>query len=472
MIKRIYYLSAVLLLVMVFSCKKDHHKSKDYVYHKVIPAEFPQLNIPGFTFPEDSLVINKWVRSSEVNKIHLHGWGIWTGLTTETDQYIPGDKRPLRVFETWLTPEEMIDSIKGDPVQRSNRANLKTPNQFGHFALNQETINDSIHESVSYSPAAASFAINNKIFMATTLLGYSQAGKTEVPFFPSNAITIKPVFKVLAASTGATSFNISAWHGPVNDTVAYPEQDWLTFVTVDTSKGAKSEGNTYSVDDFIHYKLNDEDADYFNKEFTENTGNEFNAQPGDYVILMAMHVGTREITNWTWQTFWWDSKPDNPPLPSSKEIADARPDELKGAARNYAMAVAYYMINPDEPYNGVDIKGEPNYAYNPYLEAGFGPDVFDESLSYINTVQGEKIDTYAGVRTNCMSCHRMASVDPASGLNLGNPADNSKTPYVGNSYISRNDTIFQNQLKLDFAWSIQGNVDTTGLKAYLNKLDK
>jgi len=465
--KSIYYAIAALLLSFSFSCKKKQH-SNDFSYHKVIPAEFPQLNIPGFNFPEDSLVINKWVRTSEVHKIHLHGWGIWTGLTSKTNQYIPGDDRPLRVFETWLTPEEMIDSIKNIPIKRSNRSNLKTPNQFGHMALNQESINDSIHESVAYSPGAASFAINNKIFMATTLLEYAKEGKKEVPFFPLNAITIKPVFKVLPASTGKTSFNISAWHGPVNDTIAYPEQDWLTFVTVDTSEGAKTAGNTFAVNDFIHYKLNDEDAYYFNKEFTENTGNAFNAQPGDYVILMAMHVGTREITNWTWQTFWWDSKPNNPPLPSSKAIADARPSALKGAARNYAMAQAYYMINPDEPYEGTDVKGEPNYAYNPYLEAGFPPSFFNKSMSQIHTVGGKEIPTYSGVRTNCMSCHRMATVSPDS-LDTNN---NSITPYVGNSYISRTDSLFKGQLLLDFAWSIQSNVDTTGVKAYLAKSKK
>ena len=61
-----------------------------------------------------------------------------------------------------------------------------------------------------------------------------------------------------------------------------------------------------------------------------------------------MHVGTREITNWIWQTFWWDKNPNNPPAPSSKAIADSRPKELKGAARNYAMAAAYYMVNNNE----------------------------------------------------------------------------------------------------------------------------
>lgn len=160
-----------------------------------------------------------------------------------------------------------------------------------------------------------------------------------------------------------------------------------------------------------------------------------------------MHVGTREITNWTWQAFWWDFKANNPPLPSSKEITDLRPSELKGAARNYSMAVAYYMVNPNEPYTGTNITGEPNYTYNPYLEAGFGPGTFNDSINYINTPNGKKIKTYVGVRSNCMSCHRMASVNP----NALNTANTSVTPYVGNSFVSRNDTLFKDQLLLDFA---------------------
>ena len=465
--KKIYVLASALLVSFFFSCNND--KKEAFTYHKVVPAEFPELEIPGFNFPEDSLVVNKWIRTSNTQKVYQHGWGIWTGLTAETNQYIPGDTRPLRVFETWLTPDEIVDSIKKLPVKRSNRANLKMPNQLGHFVSNQETVNDSIHESVSYSPGAASFVINNKIFMATTLLKYAKKeNRKEVPFFPANAITIKPVFKVLAASGGKTKFNISAWSGPTDQLIGYPEQDWGSFVTVDIAEDAKTEGTTFSVDDFIHYKLNNEDAFYFNKEFTENSGNKFNAQPGDYVILVGMHVGTREITNWTWQTFWWDTKANNPPLPSSKEIADLRPSELKGAARNYSMAVAYYMVNPNEPYTGTNITGEPNYAYNPYLEAGFGPGTFNDAISYINTPDGKKIKTYVAVKTNCMSCHRMASINPAA----LNTANTSVTPYVGNSFVSRNDTLFKDQLLLDFAWSIQGNLDTLGIKSYLANLKK
>jgi hypothetical protein len=478
MTKQMYYLSTMLLFTCLSSCNQEkkesgNHDAEKFTYHDVIPADFPSVDVEGFNFPEDSTTINRWIRTSKQDSIYTHGWGIWTGLTSLTDQKVEGDTTPLRTFETWLTPEEMIDEIKdgsGDYKSdiRSNRANLKKPNQFNHIVSNQQTINDSIHESVAYSPAAAKFAIDNKIFMATTLYDYAKKqNRDEIPFFPNDAITIKPVFKLLQTSGGETLFNIAAWHGPTDELEAYPEQDWESFVTVDITNSSEPGGSTFHVDDFIHYKLNEEDAHYFNKEFTENEGNTFNAKPGDIAILVGMHVGTREITNWTWQTFWWESNPDNPPAPSSKAIADMRPEALKGAARHYAMAVGYYMVNPKEPFEGDMVTGSPNYAYNPYLEAGFGPGVFNDSISFVSdSSTKEKIPTYAGVRTNCMSCHRMATVNPDSVFTK----HSSKTPYVGNAYISRADSLFDGQLLLDFAWSIQGNIDTTGMKAYFQKV--
>lgn len=468
--KNIIY-PALGLLLFVTACSGDgNNGNNEFIYDRVTPVEFPDsVPIAGFHFPQDSLTLNRWISQTKDDSIYLHGWGIWTGITSFTAEKTIGDSTPLRVYETWLTPEDMIDSIKGIPVKRSNRANLKIPHQLTHFgsALTiQQSINDSIHESVSYSPAAAGFAIEQKIFMATALRAFATQQRTEIPFFPNNSITIKPVFKLLPATSGQERFSIATWHGPIDSLASYKEKDWGTYVNVDITNSSKPDSNTYHLNDFIHYTLNAEDAYYFNKQFTENSGNKWNAKAGDVVILVAMHVGTREITNWTWQSFWWAPDADNPPAPSSKVIAALRPSALKGAARHYAMTVAYYMVNPKEPYAGTNVTGKPNYAFNPYLEARFGPDIFNDSISYIATGKGEKVYSYAGVRTNCMSCHRMASANPDSLFNI----HNSNTPYVGNSYVSVKDSLFKNQLLLDFAWSVQGNIDTTGWGAYMAAL--
>ncbi|HMU04266.1 MAG TPA: hypothetical protein PJ990_11605, partial [Saprospiraceae bacterium] len=104
--------------------------------------------------------------------------------------------------------------------------------------------------------------------------------------------------------------------------------------------------------------------------------------------------------------------------------------------------------------------GDTVIGFNPYLEAGFGPNVFTGSNSFV-VKNGTKIMTNAGVRTNCMSCHAYAAYD------VYNPSNG--TPYSGDAYVDLSDTIFNGKLKLDFAWSVQGNVETTGMAAFLAK---
>lgn len=473
-------LMLLLATLCLYSCKSEEGKQTPeitsvedtFTFDEVTPVDFPKLDIPGFHFPEDSTVINSWIYNDDMDTIYAHGWGIWTGLTTPTPQSFDGQQ--MLVYETWLTPNEMIKSILGQPINRSNRANLKMPKQFTHFQATP--INDKISESVSYSPAAANHAIKNKLFLATTLYDYAQAGRKGIPDFPNDAITIKPVFKLLAKSNGNPQ-SIETWHGTIDSLSAFGESQWHSCVYVDTTNQSNGTGEqlmfpdspnppaptastTYNINDFIHYKLNAEDAYYFNKEFSQN------AQAGDYAILVGMHVTTKENKRWTWETFWWAPNADNPPAPSSKAIADQRPLKyMTSAAAHYAMAPAYYMVNPQEPYSGENVTGTPNYAFNPYLEAGFGPNVFDKSISYVDVAGGDKVDTYVGVRTNCMSCHAMATVDPQK----LDSSSTSNTPYVGNSYVSLSDPIFKGQLTLDFAWSIQGNIDTTGFKAHVGK---
>ena len=376
----------------------------------VVPAPFPDPGIPGFKFPEAAAVIDGWAKDGKNAEIYNHGWGIWAGLTTPTKQVPPGGTEPLLVYETWQTPAEIIAAINNDQklalAARSNRVNLSRPRQFVHalengdtkFALKTITAakpgntnsgsansgnakpantnsgakpgpaaaptpDTNIVVSVNYSPAAAKYATDNKIFLYDTLKGYADGGKTEIPAFPSDAITLKPTFKVIQKSALGPNglYVMASWHGPDEPSPAaagYPEENWNSCIYVDINNKGKGDGSqdqtcskptpatTYNLSDFISYTLNKEDADYYNQEFglTEDSGNA--AQAGDSAILVAMHVATRETVKWTWQSYYWAANPADPKVPSSAEIAKARPSQITGAAAHYAMTVAYAMVFP------------------------------------------------------------------------------------------------------------------------------
>src|SRR5204863_3687850 len=121
----------------------------------------------------------------------------------------------------------------------------------------------------------------------------------------------------------------------------------------------RTHATTYPLASLIHYRLTAADAAALNDESPANR-----ASAGDFALLVAMHVAGRETARWTWQTFWWTPAPDEPPAPSSAAIASSRPASLQGAARNYAMSLAYSMLSPDQPYVGGENRTPAVYAYN------------------------------------------------------------------------------------------------------------
>lgn len=166
------------------------------------------------------------------------------------------------------------------------------------------------------------------------------------------------------------------------------------------------------------------------------------AATGDYVVVAGMHVTSRETTRWTWQTFWWTADPDSPPLPSSSEIAGDRPDQLKGPPRHYGVVPGYSMVFPDQPNTGGANAGNSVYAFNPYLEAGFGPTALPASQP--GTYNGRPVANNVGVQTNCMSCHAQACY----------PTPNDTSLYTGDQYIDLSGPQFTGKLRIDFLWSI------------------
>ncbi|MFL6248863.1 MAG: hypothetical protein ACJ74H_22765, partial [Thermoanaerobaculia bacterium] len=154
-------------------------------------------------------------------------------------------------------------------------------------------------------------------------------------------------------------------------------------------------------------------------------------QAGDYAILVAMHVSSREIDNWTWQTFWYTPAPAS--MPSQPPAAQAAPSSIQAPWNHYASCTAYYMVTPPN-----DPKGQQSLCYNPYLETGLtGLDNADQTVT--NGV---------GIQTNCMTCHRAAVWNPA----------NDAPPYAIDFYLDPSNPIwFKGVTKTEFSWAMQGH---------------
>jgi hypothetical protein len=444
------------LFTLIYSCSDTSNTIK--------PAEFPtHLGIKDFNFPEDSNKIYTWLENQDTTSIVSHAWGIWAGLTEPTKQKYNG--QPLLVFETWMGVQELAAmSAQGQvssDVEKTNRTQLSIPKQFVHgrlFAGQKVDTNFTVLETVSYDPSAAHFATSNRLFNQSVLNGYTvKNGIGALPEFPNTSITTKPTYYAGVPSKNGL-IRVPVWVSP-NPAKAFKYTEWQQWVYADVNNNQEPnkklvpvttsnptqeqiKAATCNVNDFINYKIDRVGADYLNSHQDVGTTPSRQFIEGDYVLLVAMHVTTKEFKNWTWQTYFWCPDPSNPPSPSSKFEAGLRPKELKGAASHYAVSTAYAMVWPNQPVTGgSDDNARPILAFNPYLEGGFGPKVFSLPNKF-------RPDFVYGMQTNCMSCHALSTMTGKNG-------------YSTNQYIDMMDTsLFKNDVKLDFTWSIQGNINS------------
>ena len=474
----------LLLVITVIATQCNTNDVTEKENSKTItPVDLPSI-VPGFTFPEDSNKIYSWLNNSKFPNnydsvsVYNHAWGIWAGLTSKTNQTYAGDS--LLVFETWQGITEIREIIKEmnaagvakETLKKTGRSLLAKPNQFEHGfsvqgnkpkAMTVRNANDTIDTNaannpwvtVSYSPGAAKYAIKNKILDTSVLNTYKVAGGIgSIPPFPNTSLTIKPVY--IVGSKTDSLIMVPVWPGAPVPAKAFPSSDWPRCVYADVHNRQQPnkalvpaiqgqtnpdsiKAATCNLSDFINFKVDSTMAAYMNAADSTEDGSGF-AKAGSIAILVAMHVTSKEINNWTWQSFYWAPDPAQPFDPSSNLAASLKPSQLQGAAAHYALVTAYAMVLPNQPINGGTNAGTiAMLGYNPYLEAGF-------SQLPPNTPTNQ-----FGVQSNCMSCHALATPDNSLGYNT-------------DIYLSMNDAIYKNKVQLDFAWSIQGNLILDSIK--------
>lgn len=432
LVKRAFlYIGVMALLVQ---CKPNEDKG---VVKILEPQPFPTTY--GFPVAEATLIAytQDYKDPDNIEGIYTHAWQIWSGLTQETEIKTSNGHK-VRVFESWRTPGQ----IKAEEtLTEKNLFPLTVPHQLGHGATKD---NDSqLGGFVKYSPGAEKHVVQQGLFDQKVAKSLIASGASQIIGFPTNSIMIKPVF--LPVKLGDASKNtINVWQGPPanGEIKVWGPKVWPNSTITIVKDASEADGETkFAISDFINFKVDE--------TFTTGFAN---FKPGDYAVLVGMHVMTKETTRWTWQSFWWSQYPDKPHFPSSKLHASFKKNvKLDGAAKHYAMTVAYSMKEPTQPYiNGKNV-GESLYAYNPYLEASFGPKTAVNPNNRVllgenedGVYKGKSVKNNYGIQTTCMSCHIQARW----------PQDTQSLNYNGNRYVDFQQSYGKDTLQLDFLWSV------------------
>jgi hypothetical protein len=165
-------------------------------------------------------------------------------------------------------------------------------------------------------------------------------------------------------------------------------------------------------------------------------------EPGDYVVLVAMHIMTKEQEPWTFQSLWYHPDADK------CRYCQSRPTNLTDKTfQHYLLTTTYGTTQQvQDPNDHPNIYVPPNtqsgapiwpVAYNPYIElAASHP-----------------------ITTNCMNCHHRAGWPPARSLlprtstYLQETPPNPPNPNVVEVY-PWNASIFNGLLTLDAMWAV------------------
>lgn len=480
-------IAVLLTCVVLSSCSKEKEKETETEKSPVkisttgiVPVDIPTT---GFDYPGDRSQIQAWADTWQIDKITEHSWNIWAGMTTGSGQTYEGAELP--VWETWCgtidvfykicekktkPPRDFIQATQlSHNSEKANKSELRLVafNKYNPAMANFMAINHPGPKDLKYDyTERQGLASLNAAWPKGTPIADRKIQDT--PYSPgkATAIEIKPVMYVVKARQITT---VPLWLGPMESTVAktpiagndctgvvnssspnaakcHPDPaTWLTCVILDPNsaasipnpipateaqikaaeKGATPKCSTFlyaSLDTIYHTKMDGSEASDFNNV---QAGSGVKAEAGDFAVLTAMHINTKTIVNWTWQTMWWQPGDDTVnKFPGSKQ---GMTSNVKSYWRNYAMCTAY---NQTEGKSSEIIQ----VCFNPFLETSSQiPD---------------------GLQSNCMSCHGTAT---AGKMVNGNVSTLHYPKNYTKSIDFNNDPMFKDFTRTDFSWAIPSN---------------
>jgi len=388
---------------------------------------------PGFDYPADKATLEQYRQAGNLPALRKHSWMLFAGMTQEKPDGTPN-------WETWYRADEVFRP-PGPTPQGPRRIIMRfeTPNQFRHPGAGPQAPGESLMSFVLFNWEGYNHIRTNELFLRSKLDAINASfpasatwDTRKIPDFPERAMTIKPFWWPAA---GDAKTPLPVWDDeptrPIQE--GNPYTTWKRVVAVDgtmqnvpagTFTDIRFNGRLFShahvvgLDRFYAVKIDDAmlQGILSNPDsgilvtIQRVLGRDLRA--GDYLLYLGMHVTSKEIDDWTWQTFWWHDEPNDGPY------AADRPDAVKGVWRNYLMVNADDQVTPKEP------NGAPHISFNPWLEAGF-PN---------------------GPVSNCMSCHHRASY----------PGTISFLPVTRGLPDPANDPAFAaGRLQTDFMWSIR-----------------
>jgi hypothetical protein len=355
-----------------------------------------QNHIPNFPSRIDLRTINHPDNNRDWIKMRRHGWRLFLNLTTEASIL---RRRPLKapLWESWYAKCDLDLSPNCDQpvgghdtfVGTSPQIPKHPDDRFRQFS------------TVYYSPSAGNwilkFGLQNGSDLQSILskqLNDSTPSGRAVPSFPHDSIVVKEIWEGFTVAPGLPQLDEVRVYDPGDFSYddgthngLIPIVRWPSIMTIFNKNGIPDEtapckpGNYEKSDPvpiscFYNLKFSSTCAAVMEKKVAL-VGEVPQRTATCYLVLVGVHIATKEIPNWTWSTFWWTNKPSL--------MRQADPADIQ---RKIPPQYSHYVM--DTTFGAPLNTTRGRYVFNPYLE---GP-------------------TIGGANTNCFGCHQRAVYDP------------------------------------------------------------
>jgi hypothetical protein len=171
---------------------------------------------------------------------------------------------------------------------------------------------------------------------------------------------------------------------------------------------------------------------------------------GDVLILIALHVTSKQTPEWLWATYWWRG-PDQEHLSGTYwTCQDAqRPEAIAtaGVWKNYSMdATASFRLLKPKPESSAD------------SNCGTPPQLGDEQLpdragqEYLATYNPlVEADFSNGLKSSCVNCHAKATTSQSPDRTVPF-LDDTESPFVRS---------FEGHIRVDYSWAARRKLEWT-----------
>ena len=335
-----------------------------------------------------------------------HAWNLFSSVTADTHIDQPSNELKLPVWMTWWTLGETMGTKDEPLIFRPN--DEKSNTEFIRTKTGGGPISGVRFNNIAYSHIRDERLYAMERFVSLKAQFDTDGTPTEqrrISDFDRGAIATKSAWFLVAEKNSNVVYKneyekytlMPVWNGPDDTTneggPKYTPGRWKSKVLVDETGMDDNIGHrikdangierlVVSIKRFYRWEICSERMlSAVNKAIGDPNRQ---AKKGDQIVLVGLHIASKEIPDWIWTTVWWH--PDaflGEFRKSPSQFLNDRPPQVARDITwsNYLLDTAFDMETPRE------LDNSPNACFNPWLEANV-PD---------------------SVGSNCMSCHQKAA---------------------------------------------------------------